>query len=124
VKLVDLRRVETEPIDVYDSVRAFRSELAAGDGEAHFYFIRLEPGGGIGRHEAGFGQLFLVLAGSGWASGGDGKRVPISAGQGVWIARGEQHEKGSETGLDALIVQVRDLTPLPTGSDEPGSRGA
>ena len=111
MKRVDLRTLETEPIDVYDSARAFRNALADGEGEAHFYYIRLEPGGEIGRHEAGFGQLFLVLEGSGWAAGGDGKRVPISAGQGVWIARGEHHEKGSETGLTALIVQVRDLAP-------------
>ncbi|HEX5067588.1 MAG TPA: cupin domain-containing protein [Myxococcota bacterium] len=111
MKRIDLRGIETEPIDGYDSALAFRNALADGEGEAHFYFIRIEAGGGIGRHEAGFGQLFLVLEGSGWAAGGDGKRVPISAGQGVWIARGEHHEKGSEMGLSALIVQVRDLTP-------------
>jgi quercetin dioxygenase-like cupin family protein len=113
MKLVDLRRIETEPIDGYESVRSSSALLADGSGEAHFWYVRIEPGGRIGRHEAGFGQLFLVLEGSGWAAGGDGKRVPISAGQGVWIARGEQHEKGSETGLSALIVQVRDLAARP-----------
>ena len=113
MKLVDLRRVGTEPILGYASVRAFSAALADGDGEAHFWYVRLEPGGEIGRHEAGFGQLFLVIEGSGWVSGNDGKRVTVSAGEGAWIARGEHHAKGSETGLTALIVQVRDLEPRP-----------
>lgn len=111
VKLLDLRRVATGPILGYDSVRASSAALADGNGEAHFWYVRIEPGGEIGRHEAGFGQLFLVVEGSGWASGGDGEPVAIEAGQGVWIARGEHHAKGSETGLTALIVQVRDIEP-------------
>jgi len=111
VKLLDLRQTATGPILGYDSVRASSALLADGSGEAHFWYVRIEPGGEIGRHEAGFGQLFLVVEGSGWASGGDGERVAISEGQGVWIARGEHHAKGSTTGLTALIVQVRDLEP-------------
>ena len=113
-KRVDLRRTETGPIVGYDSVRSSSALLADGSGEAHFWLVRIEAGGEIGRHEAGFGQLFLVLEGSGWASGGDGQRVAIAAGEGVWIARGEHHAKGSETGLTALIVQVRDLAPCPS----------
>ena len=111
VKLLDLRRVATGPILGYDSVRASSAALADGNGEAHFWYVRVEPGGEIGRHEAGFGQLVLVLEGSGWAAGGDGEPVAIEAGQGVWIARGEHHAKGSEAGLTALIVQVRDIEP-------------
>lgn len=111
MKQVDLRQVATQPIDGYASVSSFSSALADGAGEAHFWYARIEPGGEIGRHEAGFGQLFLVIEGSGWAEGGDGQRVAIGAGQGVWIARGEHHAKGSETGMRALIVQVRDLEP-------------
>jgi quercetin dioxygenase-like cupin family protein len=113
VKQVDLRTTATAPILGYESVRSTSAALADGSGEAHFWYVRIEAGGEIGRHEAGFGQLFLVIEGSGWAEGGDGKRVAISAGQGVWIARGEHHAKGSETGLRALIVQVRDLEPRP-----------
>jgi quercetin dioxygenase-like cupin family protein len=111
VKLLDLRGVATGPIPGYDSVRASSAALADGNGEAHFWYVRIEAGGEIGRHEAGFGQLFLVVEGSGWASSGDGERVAIETGQGVWIARGEHHAKGSETGLTALIVQVRDIEP-------------
>lgn len=37
-------------------------------------------GGAIGRHEAGYGQLFIVLTGHGWGSGHDGLRAEIGAG--------------------------------------------
>jgi quercetin dioxygenase-like cupin family protein len=111
VKPLDLRRVATAPIRNYDSVRAASARLADGAGEAHVHLVRFEPGGAIGRHEAGFGQLFLVLEGSGWVEGGDGRRVELAAGQGAWIARGEQHAKGSEAGMTALMLQVRDLDP-------------
>jgi quercetin dioxygenase-like cupin family protein len=86
-------------------------EVAEGAGEAHAYVLYFEPGGEIGAHEAGFGQLFFALSGNGWVAGGDGERVPLAEGQAAFIRRGEIHAKGSETGLTALMVQVRDLIP-------------
>lgn len=85
--------------------------VAEGDGEAHVYVVYFEPGGVIGPHEAGFGQLFVIMAGGGWVAGGDGERVPLGEGEAAFIPRGEVHSKGSETGLAALMVQVRDLAP-------------
>jgi hypothetical protein len=35
----------------------------------------------------------------------------IAQGEAAFIRRGETHSKGSETGLTALIVEVRDLIP-------------
>lgn len=87
-------------------------ELAEGAGEAHGYVLYFDPGGEIGPHEAGFGQMLLALAGDGWVAGGDGERLPLGEGQAAFIQRGEIHSKGSETGMTALMVQVRDLTPL------------
>jgi hypothetical protein len=46
-------------------------------------------------------------------AGGDGVRQTLATGEAAFIFRGETHSKGSETGLTALMVQVRDLTPLP-----------
>jgi quercetin dioxygenase-like cupin family protein len=86
-------------------------ELLEGDGEAHVYVIYFEPGGEIGAHEAGFGQIFFALSGNGWVAGGDGERVPLAAGQAALIRRGEIHSKGSDSGMTALMVQVRDLAP-------------
>jgi quercetin dioxygenase-like cupin family protein len=87
-------------------------EIAEGEGEAHAYVLYFEPGGEIGPHEAGYGQLFLALSGEGWVAGGDGTRQTLATGEAAFISRGEIHSKGSETGLTALMVQVRDFTPL------------
>lgn len=86
--------------------------LAEGEGEAHAYVLYFKPGGEIGPHEAGFGQLFFAVSGDGWVAGGDGERLPLAEGQAAFIHRGEIHSKGSETGLTALMVQVRELAPL------------
>ena len=88
-------------------------EIAEGEGEAHAYVLYFDPGGEIGPHEAGYGQLFLALSGEGWVAGGDGNRLTLATGEAAFISRGEMHSKGSETGLTALMIQVRDFTPLP-----------
>jgi quercetin dioxygenase-like cupin family protein len=108
---IDLRALRCEGIRLYQSVAAAGAEFAAGAGEAHLHCVRFEPGGAIGPHEAGFGQLFLVVEGRGWVSDADGRRVEVSAGQGALLARGELHAKGSDTGMTALMVQVRELAP-------------
>lgn len=84
-------------------------EVAEGQGEAHAYVVHFEAGGEIGPHEAGFGQLFFAVRGSGWVAGGDGRRQALAEGEAALITRGEVHSKGSESGMTALMVQVRDL---------------
>ena len=94
----------------YDVKLASSIEVAEGEGEAHAYVIYFEPGGVIGPHEAGFGQIFLALAGSGWVAGGDDLRIALAEGEAAFISRGEVHSKGSEDGMAAFMLQVRDLT--------------
>lgn len=96
----------------YAVKRTSSIKLSEGEGEAHAYILYFEPGGEIGPHEAGFSQLLFAAAGDGWVAGGDGVRIPLAEGQAAFIDRGEIHSKGSETGLTALMVQVRDLTSL------------
>lgn len=96
-------------ITEFNSVAATSLELARGDGDAHVYVIAFESGGCIGPHRATFGQLLCPIAGSGWAAGEDGQRHPISVGQAAHFRRGEIHSKGSDDGMTALMVQVRDL---------------
>ena len=113
MQLIDFTAGHDTPISVYDSHGAYALPLGEGRGESHAYCIRIDPGGAIGPHEAGFGQLFLVVAGNGWVSGADGARQPIGMGFGAFIARGEVHAKGSDTGLTAIMVQVTDLAAAP-----------
>ena len=109
MKVVDFSRESSRPIENFGSVSARSVHLADGEGEAHAYSVYIEAGGSIGTHPAGFGQLFLVIEGSGWVIGGDGQRVELERGQGAYIERGEQHSKGSEVGMAAIMLQVREL---------------
>ncbi len=111
MKVIDFSREYAQPIELFESVSASSIRLADGVGEAHVYCVYLGPGGQIGEHLAGFGQLFLVVQGAGWAAGGDGRRVELSAGQGAYFERGELHSKGSESGMTAIMVQVAELEP-------------
>ena len=97
------------PILDFQSRAAHSAELALGDGEAHVYLVDIHPGGEIGRHVAGFGQLFVCLDGNGWVAAADDVRVPVGPGDAAYFARGEIHSKGSLDGLRALIIQVGDL---------------
>lgn len=100
-------------ISVYESHGASALPLGEGRGEGRVYCIRIDPGGAIGPHEAAFGQLFLVVAGSGWVSGGDGVPRPLGVGSGAFISRGEVHAKGSDTGLTAIMVHLTELAAAP-----------
>lgn len=113
MQLLDFTGGHDTLISTYESQGAYALPLGDGRGEGHVYRIRIEPGGAIGLHEAAFGQLFLVVTGNGWISGSDGVRYPLAIGQGAWIARGEVHAKGSDTGLTAIMVQLTDLTAAP-----------
>jgi quercetin dioxygenase-like cupin family protein len=77
--------------------------------DAHVVVIEFEPGGVVGRHPAGMTQLFAVIDGSGWVSGGDGERELIQAGQAVVWEPGEEHESGSDEGMKALVVESESL---------------
>lgn len=111
VKIIDFSEERAEPIEQFQSACASSVRLGDGHGEAHVYCVRFEPGGEIGQHPTGFGQLFLVVAGTGWVSGHDGARVELAAGQGAYFPRGELHAKGSDMGMTAIMIQVRELEP-------------
>lgn len=78
--IIDFATAPGEPIEQFASVRSDSIHLADGVGESHVYVVRFAPGGQIGQHPAGFGQLLLVIDGSGWVSGADGQRRMVSVG--------------------------------------------
>ena len=106
-----------EPVEIFQFDRGERivqsygsrglsaTRVAAGTGQVRLTCLTVAPGGLIGTHPATDAQLFLVIAGQGWAAGPDGERVPISAGWGVRWAAGETHTSGTEAGLIALAVE-------------------
>jgi quercetin dioxygenase-like cupin family protein len=106
-------RGDAVPTEVtnYGSRSVTSLALAGGAGEAHAYRLEFGPGGIIDRHVAGFGQLLVIVSGSGWVAGGDGVRRAVRNGDVAHFARGEEHAKGSDTGMTAIMIQVRDLDP-------------
>lgn len=119
MRVIDVTGQQVEPITDYGSIHATSVRLADGNGDARVHVVVFEPGGSIGPHEAGFGQLFVPLLGSGWVAGEDGIAVSISPGSAGFIRRGEVHSKGSATGMTALMVQV---TELEAPTDDGGPR--
>lgn len=104
-----MRRVELSgerPLTAPGSFNAAVRRLAAG---AHVVVIDVEPGGVVGRHPAAVPQLFAVVQGVGWVSGGDGEREPIRAGEAVAWEPGEEHESGSDKGMTVLVVEADSL---------------
>lgn len=95
------------------------TRVAAGTGQVRLTCLTVAPGGIIGTHPATGAQLFLVIAGHGWAAGPDGERVPISAGWGVRWDDGEIHTSGTEAGLIALAVEGSPLDLFEPESREP-----
>ena len=98
------------PITQFDSVGAASVHLADGEGASHAYCLHFAPGGEIGPHVAGFGQLFLVVAGEAWAAGADGQRAILATGEGAVFERGELHSKGSAGGATVIMVQMREMS--------------
>jgi quercetin dioxygenase-like cupin family protein len=105
-----VRRLEARhgrAIDRFGSVEAFVRGVSRR--VLQVVFIEIRAGGLVGRHPAGCEQLFVVVAGSGWVSGGDGAREPIAAGEGVIWSQGDEHESGSDDGMTAIVVEAEQL---------------
>lgn len=100
------------PVEDFGSRAVSSVRLAQGAGESHVYCLYFAPGGVIGPHPTGCDQLFLVVEGTGWIAGPDGQRRPLSSGQGVHLERGEQHSKGSDEGMTAIMVQAVNVEPV------------
>ncbi|TLS38130.1 cupin [Pseudalkalibacillus caeni] len=67
----------------------------------------------VGEHDAVVNQLFLVVSGSGWVAGENGKRIPIEQGQAAFWIKGETHTSGSEEGMTVIVLEGEDIVPSP-----------
>jgi|ERR1700704_624389 quercetin dioxygenase-like cupin family protein len=109
MEIIDFGNDPGTAITEYASRGATSVELAHGDGDAFVRVVHVHAGGEIGPHTAEFGQLFVVVTGSGWIKEADGPRLEIDAGEAAYFPRGTVHAKGSDHGMTALMVQVRHL---------------
>jgi quercetin dioxygenase-like cupin family protein len=80
----------------------------SGSRFAAFY---IGKGGFVPRHPTTEPQLFVVIQGTGWVSGEDGKKVPIKAGQAAYWEPGETHESGTDEGMQAIIAHSDSFDP-------------
>ncbi len=106
MRMIQLTPPSLRPILQYESTGAASAILVTGTGQTRIHAVHFEPGGQIGTHPTGSDQLFLVVQGDGWVRNGEGRRIELAAGQGVFLERGEQHAKGSGGGMIALMTQV------------------
>lgn len=85
-------------------VRLWQAGILDGAEQTRVHVARFEKDSLLGRHPTKIWQLFVVIEGSGWVSGEDQVRCPISTGQAVLWHPGEEHDSGSETGMSVLIL--------------------
>jgi len=86
--------------------RILKTERTAQIGCMH-----LETHGLVGFHQAVVPQLLLVINGEGWVRCDDGINVNVKIGDAVYWAKGEGHETGTDTGLNAIVVESEELNP-------------
>jgi hypothetical protein len=72
---------------------------------ARTVLLHLSSGDEIGAHEAGQRQILLVVRGSGWVSGGDGRRVALDEDQAAVFEAGELHAAGTEVGMVVVSIE-------------------
>ncbi len=100
-------------VDAYSSDFTL-SPLTAPDGTVKAACFHVPAGGVIGFHEATVPQLYCVVAGSGWVTGPDRRRVGIGPLEAAFWEAGEEHESGSEDGMTVIVLEG-DVAPyLPT----------
>jgi quercetin dioxygenase-like cupin family protein len=108
MELVDLSALGWVDVTWDDARGAQAASVAFGLGEAHVRVLRIRAGGEIGEHETGHGQLFVPIQGRGWVRQAEEETL-VGVGSAVYLPRGVRHAKGSDVGLLALVVQVKDL---------------
>lgn len=85
-------------------VKLWQAGVLNGAEQTRVHVARFEKDSIFGRHPTNIWQFFIVIEGSGWVSGEDQVRRPITISQAVLWHPGEEHASGSETGMSVLIL--------------------
>lgn len=111
MEIVNLRGADGHSIGKFESKGALHRPVAHTEGDSSLGLITLEADGVLGRHPAVGDQLFIVINGEGWVAGEDETRTDIKAGEAALWRAGESHESGTRTGMTALVVEARRVSP-------------
>ncbi len=79
--------------------------LTAPGAHASVQVVHLDAGGLVGKHEAPVPQFFAVVAGSGWVTGGEGRRRELGPGYAALWDEGEAYEAGTDGGMTAICIE-------------------
>ncbi len=86
------------------SVRLWEAGVLDGAEKTRVHVARYYEDSLLVRHPTKLWQLFMVIEGSGWVTGEDGVRHPISSGEVVLWHPEEVHESGRDTGMSVLLL--------------------
>lgn len=106
--------IENKPITAFGTTGLAASALTRVGvvDSAAVDVLAFEPGALLGRHPTRLWQLFSVVSGTGWTSGGDALREPLVPGDAVLWEPDEEHENGTDEGMVVVVVQTP-IPPLP-----------
>jgi mannose-6-phosphate isomerase-like protein (cupin superfamily) len=106
VRILEIMSGPDHPIERYGSVGAHHLGGVRFDGGGGWTLLSLGTDSKLGRHPTVLPQLFVVLEGSGWVTGGNGVRTAIQAGQAALWEAGEEHESGSGGGMKVAVLEA------------------
>ncbi|MGG0463806.1 cupin domain-containing protein [Priestia aryabhattai] len=105
MKIYKFSKEQGEKVEKYQSHLATYVKMAQANEAATIGCMYIDGEGTVGHHPAPIPQLFIVVEGEGWVTGGDQKRVSIKRGEAALWGKGEWHTSGSETGMTAIVIQ-------------------
>ncbi|MFJ7736318.1 cupin [Lysinibacillus sp. NPDC097287] len=73
--------------------------------------MHLDKKGIVGYHQAVVPQLLLILNGEGYVRGEKEEYFKVQSGDAVFWEKHEWHERKSNTGLTAIVIESEELNP-------------
>lgn len=85
--------------------------IAETEQETQISCMFLEPGGVIGYHQATVPQLLFIVKGEGFVRNESEENIKVQQGEAVYWNKDEWHETKTDSGLTAIVIESKTLTP-------------
>jgi quercetin dioxygenase-like cupin family protein len=112
MRVIEAARRPGRPIEQFDSSGVEHLGGLRLGGPRALTFLHFQAGAHLGRHPTVMRQVFCVVDGQGWASGGEEQVVQLTAGQGAVWEPGEEHESGTDTGMSVVVLEGGEIEVL------------